>query len=248
MRGCFVTSSGTEIGKTLVVCALVRALRRQAVPVHAVKPVITGFSAATAGGSDTARILAALNLPMTGDNVAAVSKWRFEAPLSPDMAAAREGRVIDTGEVASFCRGAAPAGMETETVLVVEGIGGVMAPLNGADTVLDVMAALGLPAVLVVGSYLGALSHSLSAAAALAGRGIDLAAMVVSESAESPAPLAETMETLIRFAAPAPVIPLPRGPGDGDGDHAHAMAADLISALGLSAPAHPGEKASVCFI
>ncbi len=206
MSAYFVTSSGTEIGKTLVVCAVVRALRQRGVPVHAVKPVITGFTPETADDSDTARILAALDLAMTGETVARVSPWRFAAPLSPDMAASREGRALDADEVIAFCRAAAAPG----TVLLVEGIGGVMVPLNHRATVLDWIAALGFPAILVVGSYLGALSHSLTAASALARNGVDLAAVVVSESAHSPVPVAETVDTLARFLGPAPVIALPR--------------------------------------
>ncbi len=56
MTAWFVTSSGTGIGKTLVVSALARALRQRAVPIHAIKPVITGFTPETAEMSDTARI------------------------------------------------------------------------------------------------------------------------------------------------------------------------------------------------
>lgn len=226
MTAWFVTSSGTGIGKTLVVSALARALRRRAVPIHAIKPVITGFTPETAEMSDTARILDALDLAMTDDNVAKVSPWRFAAPLSPDMAAGREGRTLELDEVVAFCRAAAAA----DTVLLVEGIGGVMVPLNHGATVLDLMAALGCPAILVVGSYLGALSHSLTAASALAGRGVDLAAIVVSESEQSPVKLAETADVLGRFLDPAPVIPLARLAGE---DGTAEFAAALISALDL---------------
>ncbi len=227
MTAWFVTSSGTEIGKTLVVSVLARALRRRAVPVHAIKPVITGFTPETAEMSDTARILDALDLAMTGKAVAKISPWRFAAPLSPDMAAGREGRTLELDEIVAFCRGAAAA----DTVLLVEGIGGVMVPLNDRATVLDLMAALGFPAILVVGSYLGALSHSLTAASALAGRGVDLAAMVVSETDQSPVRLAETADVLGRFLDPAPVIALPRLAGE---DGTAEFAAALISALGLT--------------
>lgn len=228
MTAWFVTSSGTGIGKTLVVSALARALRQRAVPVHAIKPVITGFTPETADESDTARILDALDLAMTGDTVAKVSPWRFAAPLSPDMAAGREGRTLDVDEVIAFCRGAAAA----DTVLLVEGIGGVMVPLNDRRTVLDLVAAAGFPAILVVGSYLGTLSHTLTAAAALKGRNIELAAVVVSESEQSPVPLAETVASLARLLSPAPVAAVPRlAAGD---DPSKGMTA-LISELALGA-------------
>ena len=95
-------------------------------------------------------------------------------------------------------------------VTLIEGIGGVMAPLDAEHTVLDWIVALEAPTLLVVGSYLGTLSHSLTAAATLRARGVTIAGVVVSESAEQPVPAAETAATLARFTAPVPVRVLPR--------------------------------------
>jgi dethiobiotin synthetase len=234
VSACFVTSSGTGIGKTVVMCSLIRALRAEGVAVRAVKPVATGYSPDTSpetvATSDTGRILAALGLTPTPENINNVSPWRFKAPLAPHMAASREGRALDMAEIVSFCRN-----NETgEGVLLVEGIGGAMVPLTERETVADLMAALGYPALVVVGSYLGSLSHTLTAAAALAARNIGIKAVMVSESEQSPVPLAETVETLTRFLAPVPVFSLPRAGGDGE---ASAAIADLITARG--APAAP---------
>jgi dethiobiotin synthetase len=85
-------------------------------------------------------------------------------------------------------------------------------PLGGPETLLDAMAALGWPAVLVTGSYLGTLSHTLTAARALAGAGVNLAGVVISESPESPVPPAETAAALSRYVTSVPVIVLPRLP------------------------------------
>ena len=85
-----------------------------------------------------------------------------------------------------------------------------MVPLDAEHTVLDWIAALGAPTLLVVGSYLGTLSHSLTATAALRSRGVTIAGIVVSESEEQPVPAAETAATLARFTAPVPVRVLPR--------------------------------------
>ncbi len=81
-------------------------------------------------------------------------------------------------------------------------------PLTERETVADWIAALEVPALLVTGSYLGTLSHTLTAAEALKARGVPLAAVIVSESADSPVPLSETVETLERFVTP--VLALPR--------------------------------------
>jgi dethiobiotin synthetase len=206
MSGLFVTSTGTGIGKTLVATLLIGRLREQGRAVAALKPVITGFDPAEAAASDTGLLLAALGRAVTAENVAAISPWRFAAPLSPDMAASREGATLSAAAIAAFCRDADRPGQVT----LAEGIGGAMAPLGGRETLLDAMAALGWPAVLVTGSYLGTLSHTLTAARALAGAGVNLAGVAISESPESPVPPAETAAALSRYVGAAPVIVLPR--------------------------------------
>jgi len=208
MTAVFVTSSGTGIGKTFVTLRLIAELDAAGRRVQALKPVASGFDAAQPEGSDTELLLRAQGLGVTPEYLDRVSPWRFAAPLSPDMAAARERRSIPFDALVARCRDAS----RREGVTLIEGIGGVMVPLDAEHTVLDWIEALAAPALLVVGSYLGALSHSLTAAEALRGRGVRLLAVVVSESAEQPVPASETAAALARFVA-APVRVLPRTEG-----------------------------------
>jgi len=206
----FVTSSGTEIGKTLVTATLCHQLRAQGSDVNALKPVISDFTDGDAE-TDTAILLDALGLPATAENIEKMSPWRFRAPLSPDMAAAREGRSVDFEAVVARSR----AAMEAEgDVLLIEGVGGVMVPLTADKTTLDWMAALGAPALLVVGSYLGTISHTLTAADALRARDVPVHAVIVSTSEESPVAVDETAAALSRFLGPVPIAILPRLSGD----------------------------------
>jgi dethiobiotin synthetase len=204
----FVTASGTSVGKTFVTLKLVAELKAAGRPVQALKPVASGFDAARPEGSDTALLLRAQGLDFTPANLDAVSPWRFAAPLSPDMAAARERRSIPFDALVAHCRTAC---RRSSLTTLIEGVGGVMAPLDEEHTVLDWIAALAVPPLLVVGSYLGTLSHGLTAAAALRGRGVPARAVIVSESPEQPVPAAETAATFARFLAPAAVHVLPRG-------------------------------------
>jgi dethiobiotin synthetase len=206
MTTVFVTSSGTGIGKTYVTLRLIAELEASGRRVRALKPVASGFDAVVPEGSDTGALLRAQRLEPTPANLDAVSPWRFAAPLSPDMAAAREHRTIPFDALVAHCRAAGRNG----GITLIEGIGGVMVPLDDEHTVLDWIAALGAPALLVVGSYLGTLSHSLTAAGALRARGVTIAGIVVSESEVEPVPAAETAATLERFVAPVPVRVLPR--------------------------------------
>jgi dethiobiotin synthetase len=201
----FVTSSGTDVGKTFVMLRFIAELAAAGRRVQALKPVASGFDAANPQSSDTALLLRAQGLALDGANLDAVSPWRFAAPLSPDMAAAREQRSIPFDALVATCR-AADARAD---LTLIEGIGGVMVPLDGRHTVLDWIAALGAPALLVVGSYLGTLSHTLTAAAALRQRGVGILGVIVSESALQPAPAEETAAVVARFVT-APVLVLPR--------------------------------------
>src|SRR5437588_345204 len=90
MSACFVTATGTDIGKTFVARGLIRALRRQDRAVAALKPVLSGFEPAEAAGSDSGLLLSALGRPVTPEEIARISPWRFAAPLAPDMAAVAE--------------------------------------------------------------------------------------------------------------------------------------------------------------
>ena len=152
MTAVFVTGTGTGIGKTFVTTGLIRHFRGCGQMVCALKPVVSGFDPQNPSESDPVRLLEALEREVTPAELERISPWRFRAPLSPDMAARVENRAIDFRRVADYCR-AAIAG--SGGVLLIEGIGGIMVPLDERHTVLDLMAALGLPLILVGGSYLG---------------------------------------------------------------------------------------------
>lgn len=223
MKAFFVTGAGTDVGKTFIAAALCRWARKAGLSVAALKPVVSGFDPENVAESDPVFLLAALGRPTTTAEIAAIAPWRFRAPLSPDMAAAREGRAIDFPALIEFCESRLKS---SEDILLIEGVGGAMVPLTATHTVLDWMAALGLPAVLVSGSYLGCLSHTLTAASALRTAGIDIAAVTVSESEESPVPISETVATMTRFLGAIPVVAMTRG-GDAAGEAALARVLGL---------------------
>lgn len=206
MRTFFISSTGTEIGKTIVTTILLRQIRMANKSVEAIKPIITGFDENNFYKTDTAMILNELGREVTKDNIDQISPWRFKDPISPNLAAESEGRPLIMENVAAFCK----SKMKNDQILLIEGIGGVMVPLNDTETVLDLMAKLGAPIVLVVGSYLGTLSHTLTAFQAVSNYGIKIAGVVISESDESPVSLIETQRTLSKFRNQFPFVILPR--------------------------------------
>jgi dethiobiotin synthetase len=206
----FVTASGTDIGKTYVSTGLISALRKKGRAVDALKPLITDFTPKTAPGSDTALMLKALGRDVTEEAMAELSPWRYEAALAPDMAAAREGKSVPYDEVVALCarrRDDSPDG----TVLIVEGAGGVLVPVDHTHTMCDFMGDLAATPILVVGSYLGTISHTLTALEALQSRDLHPIAIMVSETPEAGIPLEDTCDAIRRFTGKVPVIPVPRG-------------------------------------
>jgi dethiobiotin synthetase len=118
-------------------------------------------------------------------------------------------------EVVAFCRQSQHAGGD---VLLIEGAGGIMTPLAEDFTVLDLAASLGHAIVLVTGSYLGAISHTLTGLSVVRARQLAVRAVIVSESLVS-AGIAETVEAIRLFAgAGIRVYALSRLSG-GDGEN-----------------------------
>jgi dethiobiotin synthetase len=180
----FVAGTGTDVGKTYVTAALLRALIGAGRAVDALKPLVSGFDEAAPAGSDPAVLLAALGRPVTAEALDRISPWRYAAPLAPNQAAALEGRRIDAEAVIAICKAGIAAGGEALTF--VESAGGIMSPLDDALTMLDLAQALPAPVLLVAGSYLGTISHTLTAVEVIRAAGLSLSAVIVNESEQGP--------------------------------------------------------------
>jgi len=209
----FIAGAGTDIGKTYAAGVMIRTLRAKGLRVSAYKPVASGcpsFGEAAFAATDTAQLLTAQGLKTTPEAVQACSPWRFRAPLSPDMAAAAEGRSLRLEPVVRWCLERMGQAAPQETVLI-EGVGGVMSPAAEDGLNLDWIKRLGAPAILVGGTYLGAISHALTALETLRIHGVVVAALVVNETAGSEVDYQATLQTLRRFAGETPLVPLRRG-------------------------------------
>jgi len=224
MTTLFVTSSGTDIGKTYLCCSIIERLRSR-MTIRCVKPVVSGFDSDNPKSSDTARLLAAQGRPVDDTAIAETSPWRFREPISADMAAAREGRQVPFAELIEFCRPRDPAELN-----LIEGIGGVMAPIDETHTVADWIAALETAPVLVVGSYLGSISHTLTAVAALRQKGFPPGAIVISQSLEEPVPTSETADCIRKHCPEVPLEILPRS----NAERAGVSCARILEALRIT--------------
>ncbi len=157
-RGVFVTGTDTGVGKTVVAAWLTRAL-----DADYWKPIQAGLEDET----DTATVRRLTGLPHERFHESA---YRLEAPLSPHEAARREGIVIELDRIRL------PA---ADRLVVVEGAGGVMVPINDRAFMADLIARLGLPAVVVARSGLGTINHTLLTLESLEARGVAVAGVVM---------------------------------------------------------------------
>lgn len=207
--GYIVAGAGTDIGKTHISCGLLRLWREQGLSCAALKPVLSGVE--DGAPNDATRLIEALGQEPTPEAVAVMSPWRFSAPLAPPAAAALEGRALDFEAVVRVCQSALANG-DAERVLI-ETAGGVMSPLTERHTMLDLIERLGAPVIFVAGSYLGAVSHTLTGLAALGSRKCEIAALVISESEQTAGELMELPVMLRRQGATAPIAVVRRGAG-----------------------------------
>ena len=139
MTSYFITATGTDIGKTYVSANLLRHWRREQRPVAALKPVMSGFDPQAVAASDAGQLLLAMDAPMDAGGLNLISPWRFAAPLSPDMAAAREGKTIPYDKLVATCRSVAGM-MPDDGRLVIEGVGGVFVPIDDTHTMFHFIA------------------------------------------------------------------------------------------------------------
>ncbi len=206
MSGIFITSTGTEIGKTFVTASLCHQLKMANLPVHAIKPIISGIENGNMDGTDTAIIAESLNLPKTMETWDMISPFRYKAPLAPSMAAKLEGKILDYDALISVCKTA----LKHNPFTIIEGVGGSFVPLDDGHLVANWIDDLRLSSIVVAGSYLGTLSHITATTEAMQARNLPINAIIVSESAGDDHP--DFMHTVeqVKHWSNLPVIPLPR--------------------------------------
>lgn len=169
----FVTGTDTGVGKTLSSCTLLHALRARGLRAVGMKPLASGCEATPEGlrNEDALALLAASDpRPAYAD----VNPFALPEPLAPEIAAREAGVAVSLPPIlAAHARLAAQA-----DAVVVEGVGGWMAPLAGDLMQADLVHALDLPVVLVVGLRLGCLNHAYLSARAIQADGCRLAGWI----------------------------------------------------------------------
>jgi len=204
-RILFVAGTDTGVGKTAVAVALLRALARSGWRAAAMKPVASGREPGEALNADVAALVGAAGVAAP---LPEVNPYAFDAPIAPHVAAEAAGRRIELGVI----RTAAAALARRADVVVVEGAGGVLVPLDERHDMLDVAIALDATVLLVVGVRLGCINHALLSALAIRARGVPLAGWVATR-VDPAMPCADASVAAIAARIGAPLLADLPGPG-----------------------------------
>lgn len=187
MRGIFVTGTDTGVGKTVVSALLTLNLPGEW---SYWKPIQSGLPP-LAPSTDRADVAGWTRLPARRLPEEA---YRLKLPASPHVSAPAEGLRIEMAKLK----------LPAATPLVAEGAGGILVPINDRETMLDLMAALGLPVVLVARTALGTINHTLLSLAALRQRGLEIAGLVLNGE-----PVPTTTATLRQWGGVPLIAELP---------------------------------------
>lgn len=176
-RGVFVTGTDTGAGKTTASAALLHALRASGVRAVGMKPLASGCTRDGAGRWRNDDALALQAASATRPAYDDVNPFALPLPLAPEFAARDAGVIVTMKPIlAAHARLAAQADF-----VLVEGVGGWLAPLTATLDHIDLVRALDLPVVLVVGMRLGCLNHARLSARAIVDDGARLAGWIASE-------------------------------------------------------------------
>lgn len=173
-RAYFVTGTDTGVGKTLVSAALLHAAGTRGWRGIGLKPVAAGAFLRDGRQVNEDALLLQASASVALD-YAQVNPVLLKQAVAPHLAAAEQGVRIDVAALAAHCRAVARL---PHDLLLVEGAGGWLVPINEHETMADLAEALGWPVILVVGLRLGCLNHALLSAAAIRASGLTLAAWV----------------------------------------------------------------------
>ena len=184
--GLFITGTDTGVGKTMIAGGIADWFRRRGAGVGVCKPVATGCASRREGlVSEDAELLA--YWADTRFPLEMVCPCRYAEPLAPAVAAARADVPLDWSAIERSLSEMS----RSSDVMIVEGVGGILVPMDERYGVLDMAGWLRLPALVVARPGLGTINHTLLTIAALLSRNVPIAGVVINRYPGENATIAE---------------------------------------------------------
>ena len=195
-RAMFVTGTDTDAGKTYISAALLRHFAAQSLRVVGMKPVASGATEldGVLHNSDVTQLRQASNVQA---DMRWINPYCFAPAIAPHIAAQQAGVAIDLQQIKQAYEQL--CGMAD--VVVVEGAGGWLVPLNGQQTMADLAQLLDIPIVLVVRIRLGCINHALLSVADIQRRGLTLLGWVANCMEDEMPVMQENIATLQQLIA-----------------------------------------------
>ena len=195
-RAMFVTGTDTDAGKTYISAALLRHFAAQSLRVVGMKPVASGATEldGVLHNSDVTQLRQASNVQA---DMRWINPYCFAPAIAPHLAAQQAGVTIDLQQIKQAYEQL--CGMAD--VVVVEGAGGWLVPLNGQQTIADLAQLLDIPIVLVVRIRLGCINHALLSVADIQRRGLTLLGWVANCMEDEMPVMQENIATLQQLIA-----------------------------------------------
>ena len=170
----FISGTDTDVGKTLVACAILHAANEQGLSTVAVKPVAAGCEE-TKNGLHNDDALALSLHSGTKLSYDLVNPVALKEAIAPHIAAQKMAVTLSNKQLRKACLKVIALGHD---LTVIEGAGGWLVPINDTETLADLPTSLGLPVVLVVGIRLGCLNHALLSTQAIEQAGLAIVGWV----------------------------------------------------------------------
>jgi len=155
MKSLFVTGTDTNIGKTCVAASIVKNLRDRNIDVGVMKPFASGYKKNSNSISEDVEIL--MRYSGSHDPIDLVNPYFFEIPTSPYDACKILAQKISLKKITD----AYHVLLSSHDLLIVEGIGGLMTPITQNYFVSNLISELNIDTIIVTGSKLGTVNHTL---------------------------------------------------------------------------------------
>jgi dethiobiotin synthetase len=200
-KGVFIVGTDTDVGKTVVTAGLALLLKERGTKVGIIKPIATGCAKINGAlhSEDAAFLAAAAGI----EDDREVTPFRYALPLAPHIAAAREGKTIDSAAITRACREV----ISRHEFTIIEGIGGLLVPITAKYSVRDLIADLDLPVIIVGRIGLGTINHTLLTIEALQGRHCEIQGIILNTANDEEAGVAEkTNPAALKELSGVPVL------------------------------------------
>ena len=188
MIGLFVTATDTDIGKTIISGAILAAIKNRGINIGALKPLASGCISNNDGvleAEDATFLMRALDFPES--KRIEVNMLALEPALTPAVAAKVSGITINMATVMEHCYKVA----DSYEAVVVEGVGGITAPLVEDYLLADMIVAMNLPTILVATAGLGSINQVVLTAEYAKQRKINLVGIIINKYDENKAGILE---------------------------------------------------------